>query len=394
MSNLPHNVLITNFDYKNALAAVRALGEKGISVTTCGPNPRRRVASFSKFSSEWRTYCRPGADTRRFISDINRILHEKEYDLIMPIGVDTTIPISYYKKELSNFTNVPVADYNILESAHDKYRTIEVARRVGVPIPKTDLLSGDFDPDSMRGFPVVLKARKGASGSGTRYVLSQEELRRVLLEFDNKNSNFILDYQEPMIQEYIPGEIRDVCVLFNHGEPRAAMVQRRVITYPPNGGVGIVNETIEEPHLIELSIRLLRELKWHGVAQVEYKLDNEGIPRLMEVNPKFWGTLDLSIASGMNFPHMLYEITMEGDVKPSFDYNRNIQIWWWSAHYPQIILAFLRDTKKVISIIMDPTKRKAIDLSLKDLKPHVIQFLEGITRLYNFRSMLNHPLSR
>lgn len=389
---LPSKVLITNFNYKNTLAAVRALGENGLSVVTSGPDPKRRAASFSKYCDGWRVYSRPGVDMGSFISDIKKILQENSYDLILPIGVDTTIPISYHKKELSALTEVPVADYEILERAHDKHKTIEAARNVDVPVPDTYLLR-DGDLKFPKRYPVVVKARKGASGSGTRYASSREELDKVLLEFENRKSNDIFDYREPMIQEYIPGEIRDVCVLFNHGDPKAAVVQRRVITYPPSGGVGIVNETIEEPYLVELTFRLLKEINWHGVAQVEYKYDGEGAPRLMEVNPKFWGTLELSIAAGVNFPFMLYKITMDGDVEPCFAYKRNIQMWWWSAHYPQIILAFLKNRNRVVSALTDSNK-KIVDLSLRDMKPHLIQFFQGITRLVNFKSMLTHPLSR
>lgn len=390
---MPSKVLITNFDYKNTLAAVRALGERRISIITCGPNPKRRAASFSKYSSGWRVYRRPIGGVRDFISDIKKILREDGFDLVMPIGVDTTIPISYYKEELSALTEVPVADYDILERAHDKHKTVETARSVDVPIPDTYLLRDD-DMSSTKKFPLVIKARKGASGSGTRFAASREELEKALMEFRGRDSNSILDFNAPMIQEYIPGEIRDVCVLFNHGEPRAAVVQRRILTFPPNGGVGIVNETIDQPHLVELSFRLLREMRWHGVAQVEFKLDGQGTPRLMEVNPKFWGTLELSIAAGINFPHMLYTMTLEGDVNPRFDYKKNLQMWWWSAHFPQIILASLRDTKKVASAFFDSNKGKALDIRLSDIKPHAIQFLEGVTRLYNFRSMLTHPLLR
>ena len=64
----------------------------------------------------------------------------------------------------------------------------------------------------------------------------------------------------------------------------------------------------------------MKALKWHGVGMAEFKKDAEGNAKIIEVNPKFWGTTECSISAGMNFPHMLYQIAMDGDVKPNFSY--------------------------------------------------------------------------
>ena len=393
MIGLPSRVLVTNFSYKNALAAVRSLGRAGADVVVGGRDPKRRVAAVSKYSSGWRTYTPPSVSIERFIQDIKEIAIEEDVDIVMPIGVDTTIPLSYHKQDIADFVDVPVADYDVLELAHDKLKSIEIARRIGVPVPETVSL-GNSGGDYSGSFPVVVKARKGAAGTGTRYAKNKEELERVLLEFQGKSSNVILDFESPMIQEYIPGEIRDVCVLFNRGEPRAAMVQRRAVTFPPGGGVGIVNETIDDPDLIETALRLLKEMRWHGVAQVEFKMDREGFPRLMEVNSKFWGTLELSIASGVDMPRLLYEMAKDGDVEPCFRYEKGLQIWWTAAHFPQLLLAFTKERRRVMAALEDSGKRRLTDLHLDDLKPHILQFTEGIRRLTRYKIMLQHPLSR
>ena len=186
----------------------------------------------------------------------------------------------------------------------------------------------------------------------------------------------------------------DVCVLFNRGRPRAALAQRRVITYPPSGGVGIVNETVEDPELIELALKLLKRMNWHGVAQVEFKKDRNGVPRLMEINPKFWGTLELSIAAGLNFPYMLYRMTMDGDIESNFSYERNLQIWWYFAHLPQIFLAYVKNRNGVSSALNTSNMRRISDLSLLDLNPHIFQLVVSVVKLFQFNQMLSHPLSR
>jgi predicted ATP-grasp superfamily ATP-dependent carboligase len=393
MIDLPSRVLVTNFSYKNALATVRSLGKAGANVIVGGRNPKKRVAAASKYSSGWRTYTPPSVSIDKFIKDIKGIAFEEGIDIVIPIGVDTTIPLSYHKNDLADFFIVPVADYDVLELAHDKLKSIKIAERVGVPVPET-VTASDGGIDYSGPFPAVVKARRGANGTGTRYATSTEDLEKIFSEFREKSSNVILDFESPMIQEYIPGEIRDVCVLFNLGQPRAAMAQRRVVTFPPGGGIGIVNETIEDPELIETALCLLEEIGWHGVAQVEFKLDHEGTPRLMEVNSKFWGTLELSIASGVDIPRLLLKIAEDGDVEPCFRYEKGLQVWWTSAHFPQLFFAFINERRRVTSALKDSGKRRLTDIHLDDLKPHILQFTEGVERLTRYKMMLQHPLSR
>jgi predicted ATP-grasp superfamily ATP-dependent carboligase len=380
------DVLITNFNYKNALAAVRALGKKHLSIVTSGPKSKFRVSSFSRYSINWKLYTDPRISIDKFIQDLLHILKNDDYEVLIPIGVDTSLPISYFKKKISSYVKVPLADYNILEKAHDKLQTIEIAKKVGVPVPRSITSINDLPKDL--DYPVVVKARKGSGGSGTRYANSYNDLKKIYNSFQDSPWNIIEDYRDPLIQEYVPGEIRDVCVLFTNGKPRAALAQKRILTYPPHGGVGIVNETILDNSLIKLAINLLKEMKWHGVAQVEFRLNRENLPYLMEVNPKFWGTLDLSIAAGMNFPFMLYKTAVEGDVKTCFNYTKNVQLWWIAAHYPQIILSILKKQNTFRKII---TAKKITDISLSDLKPDIVQMFGGITNFLKIKRLLEYP---
>ena len=93
MIGLPSRVLVTNFSYKNALAAVRSLGRAGANVIVGGRDPKRRVAAASKYSSGWRTYTPPSVSIEKFIKDIKGIAVEERVDIVMPIGVDTTISL-------------------------------------------------------------------------------------------------------------------------------------------------------------------------------------------------------------------------------------------------------------------------------------------------------------
>ena len=193
-----------------------------------------------------------------------------------------------------------------------------------------------------------------------------------------------------MIQEYVPGEIRDVCVLFNQGEPRAALAQRRVWTWPPGGGPGILNETIKDPQLINYALKLLKRMNWHGVAQVEFKLDAEGKPRLMEVNPKFWGTLELSIAAGIDFPYLLYKMAVDGDADAVFDYKDKLSFAWlfpMDVHYIASSPYPHRDALYLLKLIF--AKGATTDILFKDSRPEAIKLLMTAYRVLKKRNAFN-----
>ena len=85
-----------------------------------------------------------------------------------------------------------------------------------------------------------------------------------------------------------------------------------------------------DPQLQDYSVRLLKALKWHGVAMVEYKYDdNDNLPKVMEINARFWGSLQLAIDAGVDFPYMLYRLIDEGDVEKQFGYRTGVKTRWF-----------------------------------------------------------------
>jgi predicted ATP-grasp superfamily ATP-dependent carboligase len=62
-------------------------------------------------------------------------------------------------------------------------------------------------------------------------------------------------------------------------------------------------ESFHDEVMEELGTRLLRALDWRGVAMVEFKRDRRtGEYKLLEVNPRFWGSLPLALHCGVVFP--------------------------------------------------------------------------------------------
>jgi len=244
----------------------------------------------------------------------------------MPVGIAAFTLFSKHKDELEKYTKLPIANYDSFKMAHDKAIANDLAVKNKVPAPLS------YNPKSLSElksnlkefeYPLVIKARKGTSSNQIRYARNKNEAIDIWKEFEKLGSDQerdVIDYQFPLIQEYLPGEIIDVLSIFNKGKVRGCLTQERLLTLPVNGGSGALNVTTNDPEAAEYGIKLMKALNWHGVGMVEFKRDANGTPKLLEINPKFWGTTEVSISAGLDFPYMLYKIAMEGDVKPDFTY--------------------------------------------------------------------------
>ena len=90
-----------------------------------------------------------------------------------------------------------------------------------------------------------------------------------------------------------------------------------------------MREGVEHPQIMELGLSLLKSLNWVGVGMVEFKVDpRDGIPKLMEVNPRFWGSLQLAIVSGIDFPYLILRMARKERFEPILCYEVGKRCRW------------------------------------------------------------------
>ena len=81
--------------------------------------------------------------------------------------------------------------------------------------------------------------------------------------------------QSALVQSLIVGPNTNhckVCAYFDgQGQARAVIVMRKVRQYPVDFGVGTLMETVVEPEVQDLGLRLFRALDWRGPGSIEFK---------------------------------------------------------------------------------------------------------------------------
>ena len=292
---------------------------------------------------------------------IRNVARTGRFLTIFPTSDCSLMPISEHRDKLIPFIKLPIPSHESLKQAFDKSLTLRIAGEQGIPTPVTDL------PNSMAGiretaeritYPAVIKPRwswvwnKGrATYSRPYYVNSPSEL---VTCYEKVHSTFAF----PLIQEYIPGYNIQVAALFDNGEPRAACCIREHRMWPVTGGNSVLRETVTlEPIHVRCSFSLLKALQWHGVAEVEFRIDSrDGLPKLMEVNGRFWASTDLARESGIDFPYLLYKLANEERVPSSFSYRKGVKLRWFGGDLNNL-LSTLKGGPGLVNVVRSSRAR-------------------------------------
>jgi predicted ATP-grasp superfamily ATP-dependent carboligase len=313
------SVLITDANKRTSLYALRSLGSKEIEVTATEiESVHRPIGFYSKYCKH--SIVTPNQGSKMYIPKMVDLA--KKHEVLIPISTDSMLPISKNIDKFEKITEVPIPKYKQLVIAQDKNLTLEVAENLGIPCPKTFIpqnLSQLKEVALKLEYPVVVKHRESSGAQGVVYAKSPEDLL--------SKYNLMHQKQErPLIQEYIKGTGFGAFAIFNKdSKPVATFVHKRLREYPITGGQSTFCESVKEPAILKYGLKILKELNWYGLAMVEFKMDEFGEPKIMEINPRFWGSMPLAIASGVDFPYLLYKLAVDGNIKEVNSYKVGVK---------------------------------------------------------------------
>jgi predicted ATP-grasp superfamily ATP-dependent carboligase len=316
-------VLVTDGHFRKSLAVVRSLGRKGVPVTV-GERTCLNTSFFSRYCTRRLVYPSPQQSPNQFIEFILREIKKKQYDCLFPMEEGTLLSLAKYHSEISQCTYLLIPDLKKIEFVRDKGNLIRFAEAHGIPTPKT-FYGLPTSSSSSIPIPAVIKPRISSGSFGIVYVKKGEDLSS---SYQNVHGR----YPFPLIQEWIPdgGGTFGLSALFDEASNvKAAFVHKKLRMYPIQGGPSTLAEGIEHPQIMELGLSLLKSLNWVGVGMVEFKVDpRDGIPKLMEVNPRFWGSLQLAIVSGVDFPFLILKMARKEHFDPVLHYAVGKRFRW------------------------------------------------------------------
>jgi predicted ATP-grasp superfamily ATP-dependent carboligase len=325
------SVFVTDGHWRKTLAVVRSLGRKGVRVAV-GERTSLNTSFFSKYCSHRVVYPSPRRCPDQFMEFLLGEIKKNHYDCFFPMEEETLLLVARHQKEISSHTSLIIPELRKIEFVRDKGNLIRFAEAHGIPVPKTfhpsligrGNLAPTFPHNSIP-IPAVIKPRISSGSFGIAYVRKREDL----LPLYEKVSQH---YPLPLVQEWIPdgmGTYGFSALFDENSNVKAAFIHKKLRMYPVQGGPSTLREGVWHPQIMELGISLLKALKWTGIAMIEFKVDpRDGVPKLMEVNPRFWGSLHLAIVSGVDFPWLMLRTALGETFPPVLDYQVNKQCRW------------------------------------------------------------------
>lgn len=230
------------------------------------------------------SYIVPEAGDNNFIPKIKEIIERENIDLILPTG---NLEIDKFEP-LSDITNVFMSDTKTIKLCNDKW---EFYNRT-----KDDFqLPNTWTDDGINFNNCIAKPRYELGGS--RGVFHCTDIHQYLSTYWSDT-----DY---IYSDYLPGQEYTIDVLCDMENPLVAVVRKRVQT---KAGISTKGEVIRDEYMENECIRICKFLKLRGPVCIQMKDDENGVPKFIEVNPRFGGGTYFTTLAGVNFVEIIISI--------------------------------------------------------------------------------------
>jgi protein-tyrosine-phosphatase/predicted ATP-grasp superfamily ATP-dependent carboligase len=385
------SVLVLGCDSRSGLTVVRSLGRAGLAVDIAWPEAAS-LAGSSRYVRAFRDI--PAYDPadrsaepawKRSLIDL---VEERRYDLVIPCSDPAIIPIQLHADELARHGRFYTLSNRAFTASFDKGETNRLAEALGIPIPPWVRVETIGDIASV-GFgwrlPLVLKPLSSFDMAGpatakrmVRKLYDRDRLAETVAE--------MLTQGPLLVQANFSGRGIGVEVVASSGKVLCAFQHERVHE-PPHGGGSSYRRSVKlDPRLEDATSRLVQALDYTGVMQAEFRVDAASDRWiLVEINGRFWGSLPLAVASGMDFPLGLYQVLVEGNLELPRTYrtgihcrNLGLDIGWFFKNLradrsdPTLQTQKLWQVAAEIRHVLTLTERSDL-LVLDDPKPGIME---------------------
>jgi len=127
--------------------------------------------------------------------------------------------------------------------------------------------------------------------------------------------------------------------------------------------------------------------QWHGAAMVEFKVRPDGRPYLMEINPRFWGSLQLAIDAGVDFPWLAYQLAAGITTDPVDGYRIGVRNRWLLGDLDHVYLSWKQSTglrakwRAIVGFLsaFEPGTMHEVDRR-DDFKPFLVELKRYVTK--------------
>lgn len=255
----------------------------------------------------------PAPEDPTFVETILDIAKKQDIQVILP---ETTREIMVFSKHIEQFGKnniaVVVSSSESILVANDKYLLLEKVKKIGLPYPEyflTDSQKSLLEAAKRLGYPkkkVVVKPRVSNGSRGVRILTkdswnTQKFLKEKPegLEINLEDLSKILtrgEWPELLVMEFLPGPEYTVDVFRNN---RGTVVIPR-LREKIRSGITFDAKIELRKDIIDQCKNLAGALDLMYCFGFQFKLSEDGIPKIIECNPRVQGTMAASTLAGFN----------------------------------------------------------------------------------------------
>lgn len=291
-------VIVTDTQYRMALAPMRTLARAGYAVTAAefsAVAPRARLGFFSRDAQDTLTL---ETDSEGFCAAIERAAGNDRPTLVC-VNRKSMVLAMRSRMRLEQSVDLLLPSEEAMRAADNKGTMYQVACRVGVPVPQTTALSEHADLDALAcavRYPCIIKYRNGEAlglKPAGRYTVVRDEAA-----FRAEYLRMHAIDPDPIASDYIEGHDIGVAVVMDKlGRCVSALCYESLREYPLAGGPTCSLRTVWSQELVGHACRLLREIGYVGLAMLDFRGTVEE-PYFLEINPRVWGSAMIAPLSG------------------------------------------------------------------------------------------------
>lgn len=297
------DALVTDVHHRTAVAGLRGLGRAGVRVLAVAPH-WSAGGLWSRFTAARSVAPDPAAREEAFIAALQDLGRRHDGIVAYPGTEESLSAMVRHAPQLGSTLVLPFPAGSVIDRLRDKRQLLEQAQSAGLDSPRilAEATAAELLQDDALPAPCLVKS-SGSKGTldPPRRLQQVEEVRALLAELPPE--------EELLLQEVANGPLTAIAVVVDRdGRVVARHQQTAERLWPPDAGGSSVSVSVAPDEPLTAAIaRLLAGVGFWGLAHVQFIESSRG-PLLIDINPRFYGSLPLALSCGANLPAAWHDV--------------------------------------------------------------------------------------
>ena len=287
------HILIMTESWQGALACIQSLGQKGHTLSVLA-NGEESFHCRSKYVKN--VFHLPSSpDTETSAQHLIQLVEDHHVDLVIPISDEDAYLVAFANEKKASRAFI-ISSLKAIEVARSRNKTTELCRELKIPVPHTVCINKETPVEKAAesiGFPLYLKISQTVGSSGVRLLHSMNQLSAILKDLP--------DSAEYQLQKPVSANSLGVTGFALKGQLQKSFAFKMDSRFSI-GGTPPYSTLVDEPRAHEILAQITSALNWTGAIDLDFLYTPDQNLYLLEINPRFSGTLIFPLKLGIDLP--------------------------------------------------------------------------------------------